>query len=121
MKTKVIFSVIVLITMLFSVNGQTALPDYLIIEKNYSGKANLEKAMKGSENVFFNNSSSPVLLQIGAILKDKEINNLHLFIQTESGKLIFEGLTLTNTNINDYPEQFSVLKKINQRACYYSQ
>jgi len=110
MKTRAYFTAVILFALCFSVNSQNLLPDYLIIEKNFPGKSDLEKSMKDSENVFFNNTSSPVFTQISSIIEGKGINNLHLFIQTESGKMIFEGIILTNTNISGFAEHLSTWK-----------
>lgn len=110
MKTRAFFSTVIVFAFCFSVYSQNTLPDYLIIEKNFPGKSDLENAMKDSENVFFNNSSSPVFTQIGSILENKGINNLHLFIQTEPGKMIFQGMILTNSNISGFAEYLSTWK-----------
>jgi Domain of unknown function (DUF4347) len=110
MKTKAFFTLIILIALCNSIKCQNNLSDFLIIEKNYFGKADLEKSMRNSENVFFNNTTTPVIAQVEIILKGKMINNLHLLVQTENGKMIFENTVLSNANVANFSNYISVWK-----------
>lgn len=106
MKTKSIYFTIILGLVLNFTYAQNVLSDFLIFESNYSELPNYEKSLKGTENVFFNTTQSPVFTLVNSILKEKGINNLHLYLDTKPGELYFGSTKITNFNIMDYSEHF---------------
>jgi len=92
--------------------AQNVLSDFLMFESNYSELSNYQKTMKGSENVFFNTSQEPMFNFVLSQLKDKEINNLHLYLDCQPGELSFGSLKITNFNIMDYSKHFIGWKQV---------
>lgn len=112
MKPYSIFFTIVLIALYPSTYGQNNQTDYLVVESNYPGKAEFEKSVKGSENIYFNKSEIPVLYQLDSLLSGKNVNNLHLYLPAKAGEIDFEKFIITPENVADYSDQLKDLKQI---------
>ena len=93
-------------------DAQNVLSDFLMFESNYSELSLYQKTLKETENVFFNTSQEPMFNFVISLLKNKEINNLHLYLDCKPGELDFGGLKITNLNIMDYSKYFNGWKQV---------
>lgn len=114
MKTRPFYLAIILGIVFSTGNAQNVLSDFLMFESNYSELSKYQKSMKDTENVFFNNSHEPIFHFVLSLLKNKEINNLHLYLETQPGMLIFGNIKVTNVNIMDYSKYFNEWKQVVQ-------
>ena len=103
---------IILTVLCTSSYSQTNQTDYLVIESNFPGKSEFEKSVKGSENIYFNKSETPVLFQFDSLLAGENINNLHLYVSATPGEINFGKFILTPQNLTDYSNQFKGLKNL---------
>lgn len=86
--------------------AQNSKSDFLMFESNYSELPQYQKSMKDTENVFFNTSQEPMFHFVLSLLKNREINNLHLYLEAQPGVLTFGDVIITNVNITDYSKYF---------------
>lgn len=112
MKTKSFFLGFILGFLLNAGIAQNVLSDFLMFESNYSEISQYQKTMKDTENVFFNTSQEPMFQFVQSRLKNKEINNLHLYLETQPGVLIFGNIKVTKENIIDYSHFFNKWKQV---------
>jgi hypothetical protein len=112
MKTRPFFFAIILGFVCNTSYAQNVLSDFLMFESNYSELSHYQKTMKETQNVFFNTSQEPMFNFVLSQLKDKEINNLHLYLDCQPGELSFGGLKITNLNIMDYSKNFVGWKQL---------
>jgi hypothetical protein len=111
MKPVSLFFTIILIALCMSINGQNNQTDYLVVESNYPARAEFEKSVKGSENIYFNKSEMSVLYQLDSLLEGKNVNNLHLYLQAKAGEMDFRKFVITPENVTDYSAQLKELKQ----------
>jgi hypothetical protein len=112
MKPFSIFFTIMLIALYPSTYGQNNQTDYLVVESNYPHKAEFEKSVKGSENIYFNKSEIPVLYQLDSLLAGKNVNNLHLYLSAKSGEIDFGKFIIKPENVETYSVLIRNLKQI---------
>lgn len=112
MKPFFIFLTIMLISPFTNTFGQNNQTDYLVVEINYPGRAEFEKSVKGSENIYFNKSEIPVLYQLNSLLAGKNVNNLHMYLSAREGEIDFGKFIITPENVADYSDQLKNLKQI---------
>jgi hypothetical protein len=112
MKPFFIFLTIMLISPFTNMSGQNNQTDYLVVESNYPGKAEFEKSVKGSENIYFNKTEVSVLYQLNSLLSGKNVNNLHLYLPAKAGEIDFGKFIITPENVGDYSDQLKDLKQL---------
>jgi hypothetical protein len=112
MKPFLIFLTIMLISPFTNTFGQNNQTDYLVVESNYPGRAEFEKSVKGSENIYFNKTEISVLYQLDSLLMGKNVNNLHLYLPAKAGEIDFANIIITPENVADYSDQLKDLKQL---------
>lgn len=112
MKTKTFFLAVLLCFVFNSGKAQNSKSDFLMFESNYSELPQYQKSMKDTENVFFNTSHEPMFHFVLSLLKNREINNLHLYLDAQPGVLTFGDVRITIVNIADYSKFFEEWKQV---------
>lgn len=73
-----------------------------IVDRNTPEKTRVMKSLEDSNNVIAIESTKPGAYIIGAMLENKTINDLHVYVETRPGVLVFDSGELNVHNIQDH-------------------
>jgi hypothetical protein len=90
--------------------GQDLSKDFVVIDPSSPNTSQLKAQYSGPANVFYNDNPKPAVYIIGAVLENKEITDLHLFVATQPGRLIFSSGTVTAENAANFTDFFAKWK-----------
>lgn len=103
---RIINLTIISILLIYSVNasGQSD-SDFIIVDEIADEAELLEEEYKNRPNVFFTNGISPnALEQISISIMEKQFDELHIYVLTKPGAIIFNSISVTTSNVDDYAE-----------------
>lgn len=89
--------------------GQTAV-DYIFIDQSAPNYSQLKNQYNGQQNVFMNENPKPAAYVLTAMLQNRQVVDLHIFVATQAGRLIFNSGTITAENAASFSQFFSQWK-----------
>ncbi len=86
--------------------AQTA-GEFTVVETTASERSQLRATRANDPDIFFNEAGKPSPYVILQMIMDKEVQDLHLYLDTRSGVLRFSSGEIRMSNINDYKDFFA--------------
>lgn len=96
--------------------------DYVFVENNAPEYLSLTEQYTGNPFLYFNKSDKPALYVFEQMLISRAVNNLHIYVKTQAGALLFPSGTITATNIDEHANHLRSWSTIVQgRIIFYSE
>lgn len=97
----IVISTIIFFKVSLCLTAQIGTHDMAIVDRNTPEKTRVMKSLEDSNNVIAIESTKPGAYIIGAMLENKSINDLHVYVETRPGVLVFDSGELNVHNIQD--------------------
>jgi len=107
---RIIFLVVLAFGLVVQLKAQNPAVDYLVIDPTSPNLAQLQAQYNGNPSVFFNENPKAAPYVIPSIMADHPSADLHLFVATQPGSLMFNSITITVANAADYASSFALWK-----------
>ncbi len=80
---------------------------FTVVETTASERVNLRETHTNNPDVFFNEAGKPSPYVILQMIMGKQVEDLHLYLDTRPGILRFSSGEIMMSNINDYKDFFA--------------
>jgi hypothetical protein len=104
---RIIFLVVLAFGLVIQLKAQNPTVDYLVVDPSAPTLAQLQAQYNGNPNVFFNDNPKAAPYVIPRIMDGHPSTDLHLFVATQPGSLMFSSVTLTVANADSYAESLA--------------
>ena len=82
--------------------------NFIVIDKIADNYAQLKSEFGGRENVYWTDGNTPnAIKQISVTASTLQIENLHIYVPTKPGAIVFNSIAITNQNLDELAEQLS--------------
>ena len=82
--------------------------DFIVIDEIADNYSQLESEFSGQSNVYWTDGDSPTAIaQISNTGREIQIENLHIYVPTKPGAIVFSSIAITNQNIDELAQQLS--------------
>jgi len=82
--------------------------DFIVIDEIAENYAQLESEFSGQANVYWTDANSPnAIEQISLTASTLQIENLHIYVPTKPGAIVFNSIAITNHNLDELTEHLS--------------
>jgi hypothetical protein len=106
--SKAIFAIILLCPVL-NVFSQSV-SDFIVIDEIADNMTQLEAEFKEQPNVYWTDGNSVnALSQIAFACEGKQIENLHIYVPTKPGAIVFSSIAITSNDVGEVAEELKVL------------
>ena len=84
--------------------------DFIVVDEIADNINQLQEEFEGQANVFYTDGNSfNALEQISAELEGRQIANLHLYVPTKPGAIVFSSLSITSRDVDEVSEELKAL------------
>lgn len=113
--SKTILTIILLFTVM-NVFSQ-AVSDFVVIDEIADNMTELKAEFLDQANVLWiTGTSIDALSQIASASQGKQIENLHLYVPTKPGAIVFSSLAITSNDVNEVKEELETLSNFVSRS-----
>jgi len=82
--------------------------DYIVIDEFVENISDLQTEFANQANVYWiEETSSSAIEQISKAAENLQIQNLHIYVSTKPGAIVFSSIAITGKNIDDLAVQLS--------------
>lgn len=108
---KLILILSLVLAICFNGLAQNITTDFVVLDYSCPDGEQLKAQYKGQANAIIVTASEVLAAeQISTALSGKRVTDLHIFVWTKSGSMIFTSIALTAENIDDYATLLSTWK-----------
>ena len=87
--------------------------DFIVVDEIADNYAQLETEFRGQPNVYWTDGSSlNTIAQISNASGALQIENLHIYVPTKPGAIVFSSIAITTTNIDEMEADLKVWSKV---------
>jgi len=84
--------------------------EFIVVDEIADNITQLQDEFEGQANVFWTDGNSlNALEQISAALEGRQIENLHIYVPTKPGAIVFSSLAITSMDVYELSEELNVL------------
>ena len=106
--SKIIFAIILLCPAL-SVFSQVV-SDFIVIDEIADNMTQLKAEFKDQPNVYWTDGTTiNALRQIAIASEGKQIENLHIYVPTKPGAIVFSSIAITSYDVEEVAEELKAL------------
>ena len=84
--------------------------DFIVVDEICDNITQLQEKFEGQTNVIWTNGNSlNALEQISTVLEGRQIENLHIYVPTKPGAIVFSSLAITSRDVDEVSAELKVL------------
>jgi len=84
--------------------------DFIVVDEIADNITQLQNEFEGQANVVWTDGNSlNALEQISTALEGMQIENLHIYVPTKPGAIVFSSLAITSMDVDEVSEELKVL------------
>lgn len=108
MKKNVSALLMVFFMLLFIQSMAQTSRDWVVIDEIADEIVQLNRQYEGRSNVFhIKGVEQSALLQVFNAIEDADVHDLHLYVPTKPGSIVFNTIALTPDNVDDFSDELS--------------
>jgi hypothetical protein len=84
--------------------------DFIVVDEIAENAVSLKRDYNGKNTYFTSGIDTDAISQISNAIKNKHIENLHIYVATKPGAIVFNSLSVINSNVIKFASELALWK-----------